>query len=174
MFTIQYFIKNYLALQHQKFKLKTKMTKLNILFIAVVLAFATTSCTNINKTLREPNVRVKLLKSDFTLSEQVSGEATSTKILCIDWDRLFKNTTGTVEGGGASSMISLANLPVIGNLMHDKTANLALYEMMEKNQGYDVIFYPQYETTVKRPIGLGFIYKITTVKTRARLGKLNQ
>ena len=44
---------------------------------------------------------------------------------------------------------------------------------MEKNPNYDVVFYPQYETTVKKPIlGLGFLTKVTTVKTTARLGKL--
>jgi hypothetical protein len=45
---------------------------------------------------------------------------------------------------------------------------------MENNKGYDVVFYPQYEVTVRRPIGLGFIYKVTTVKATTRLGKLNK
>lgn len=46
---------------------------------------------------------------------------------------------------------------------------------MDNNPGYDVIFYPQYETkVVKNILGLGFLSKITTVKTTARLGKLNK
>ena len=45
---------------------------------------------------------------------------------------------------------------------------------MSQNKGYDVVFYPQYETKVQKPaLGIGFITKITTVKTTARLGKLN-
>jgi hypothetical protein len=46
---------------------------------------------------------------------------------------------------------------------------------MSSNPGYDVVFYPQFETKVVKPfLGLGFLTKITTVKTTARLGKLNQ
>lgn len=44
---------------------------------------------------------------------------------------------------------------------------------MNANPGYDVVVYPQYETKIERPIGLG-IFKITTVKVTARLGKLNK
>jgi hypothetical protein len=57
----------------------------------------------------------------------------------------------------------------------DKTANYSLYELMTNNPGYDVVFYPQYETKVLKPIlGIGFLTKITTVKTTARLGKLKK
>jgi hypothetical protein len=46
---------------------------------------------------------------------------------------------------------------------------------MFTNPGYDVIFYPQYETKISKPaLGLGFIVKITKVKTTARLGKLKE
>jgi hypothetical protein len=69
----------------------------------------------------------------------------------------------------------LASLPVVGNVLGDKTSNYALYELMNNNPGYDVIFYPQYEVKVVKPIiGIGFLTKITTVKTTARLGKLNK
>lgn len=123
--------------------------------------------------MREPNVRVDLNKSDFTLSDQVKAEATSTTIIGIDFTRLFIKKTGSVEGGAA--LISLASLPVIGNVLSDKTANYALYELMNNNPGYDVIFYPQYETKVEKPIlGIGFFTKVTTVEVKARLGKLNK
>jgi hypothetical protein len=129
------------------------------------------SCTTLNRTIKEPNVRVELQKSDFSLSEQVSAEAKATKILGIDFERLFTKKTATSEG--SSSGISLATLPVVGNVLSDKTANYALYELLEANKGYDVIFYPQYETKVVKPfLGIGFIMKTTTVKTTARLGKL--
>jgi hypothetical protein len=46
---------------------------------------------------------------------------------------------------------------------------------MNVNPGYDVVFYPQYETKVFKPVvGIGFIVTITSVKTTARLGKLNK
>ena len=141
-----------------------------VMFVAVIVAFS--SCTTLNHSMREPNTRVNLNKSDFSLSEQVSAEATCTKIIGIDFKRLFTKETGTVEGGALS--VSLASIPVIGTIVADKTANYALYNLMDANPGYDVVFYPQYETKVIKPIlGIGFLTTITKVKATARLGKLN-
>lgn len=148
-----------------------KQIKKIALLIVVLGAFA--SCTTLTKTMREPNTRVNLTKADFTLSDQYSAEAKSLKILGIDWQRFLNKKMGTIQGG--SSSISLASIPVIGNYLADKTANYALYDLMNNNPGYDVVFYPQYETKVVKPfLGIGFIVKITTVKATARLGKLNK
>ncbi len=139
------------------------------LVIVVAAVAAMSSCTTLNNSIREPYSRVEFNKNDFTLSNQVSAEATSTKILGIDWARLFMKKMGTVQGSSMS--ISLANIPVVGSVLTDKTASYALYDLMTANAGYDIVFYPQYETKVVKPIGIGFIYKITTVKATARLAK---
>ena len=142
------------------------------LFLFGILLAITTSCTTVHRTMREPNVRVDLTRNDFVLSEQVSAEATSKRILGIDFERLFKKNAASIQGGPL--LVDIASLPVVGTLLVDPTANYALYVLMSNNPGYDVIFYPQYETTIQRPfLGLGFIYRVTTVKTTARLGKLN-
>jgi hypothetical protein len=153
-----------------------KRFSLKTLALVALIAATLSSCTSINKSMREPNNRVQFTKSDFTLSEQVTGEATSTKIFGIDFERLFTKKTGTVQGSSAAaSLISLANLPVVGGFVSgDKTVNYSLYEMMNAHPGYDVIFYPTYEIKVVRPIGFGFILRVTTVKSTARLGKLNK
>jgi len=84
----------------------------------------------------------------------------------------MKKTGDIVSGAPA---INMANIPVVGTMLLDRTANYALYELMLNNPGYDVIFYPQYETKIVRPIlGIGFFTKITTVKATARLGKLKK
>ena len=62
--------------------------------------------------MREPNSFVEFEKEDFTFSDQVTGEASSTKILMIDWSRLFKAEGAAVEGGALQ--ISAASIPVIG------------------------------------------------------------
>lgn len=146
----------------------------SIFKIAFVLLIATlSSCTAVQKSMREPNVLVELSKEDFTLSDQVTAEAKTTKIIGIDFSRLFLKKTGSVEGG--YSTISIANIPVIGTVLGDRTSNYALYELMNTNPGYDVVFYPQYEKTVEKPIlGIGFFKTDITVKTTARLGKLNK
>lgn len=148
--------------------MKSQISK-TLMLIAVIAAFS--SCTTLNQSMREPNTKVNLTKNDFTLSEQVSGEATSVKILGIDWERLFMQKEGKINGSSAT--ISAASIPVIGNYIADKTSNYALYELMKANPGYDVVFYPQYETkTVKPILGIGILTTITTVKTKAKLGKL--
>jgi hypothetical protein len=147
-------------------KKQTKMMGLGVLLMLFI-----SSCTSYNKTMREPNVRVELNKNDFSLSEQVKAEATSTRIVGIDFKRIFTQKTGTISSG--SNSISLSAIPVIGTFVVDPTSNYALYELMHNNPGYDVVFYPQFETKIVKPIlGIGFIVTNTKVVVQARLGKL--
>ncbi|MFO7722174.1 MAG: hypothetical protein R6V49_03025 [Bacteroidales bacterium] len=140
-----------------------------LVVMAGLLMFS--SCTSVHKTMREPNARVEFEKDDFTFSEQLSASATSTMILTIDWQRIFKQETASVDG--ASMAIDISMIPVVGNMVVDKTANYALYELMKKNPGWDVVFYPQFETKIEKPVlGIGFIYKTSTVTTTARLAKI--
>jgi len=132
------------------------------------------SCTSIHKTMKEPSTYVELYKNDFTYSEQVTADATQTLILGIDFERLFKSETASTTTGN-SFLPSLASIPVIGGssiLTPKSTESLALYNLMIANPGYDVVFYPQYEITEVKPIGLR-IFRTRTVKVTARLGKLN-
>ncbi len=140
-----------------------------IIFATIAATFLLSSCTSLKTSMKEPNVSFELYADNVELSSQVEAEATSTKILCVDWSRLFDKNTGVVEN---SSDLSIASIPVVGNYVTNTTANFALYELMAQNEGYDVVFYPQYSTKVERPIGIGFIYKIETVKVKSRLGKL--
>lgn len=137
----------------------------SVIFISALSLIS--SCTSTNKLMREPNSRVEFKKDDFTFSPQVTAEATSNQIFGIDFSRLFNQTTGSVNP-------TAFNVPVFGSVFFapSPAASYALYELFKKNEGYDVVFYPQYETTVKRPIGLGFIYKKTTVKVTAKLAKV--
>ena len=149
--------------------------KTKTLLLATTVAFASliSSCTVMNKSMREPYSRIDFVKSDFTISEQTSGTGATTKVLCIDWYRLFHTTdAGTVVGESGGKLINFAKIPVVGGFITDKTANYALYDMMNKAPGYDIVFYPQFETKIRKPfLGLGFIYKKTTVKATARLAK---
>ena len=141
-----------------------------ILFLAAVLmAMTLASCSMTNQSIREPYSRIDFKRDDFTISAQVSAEARSTKILFIDWERLFSKKLGNVEGSGAG--FSLANLPIIGSVVCNKTANYALYELMQKNPGHDIILYPQYEVKKRCPILIP-IFTITDAKVTAKLAKI--
>lgn len=144
------------------------MFKIRTVLASVAIMAAMSSCTLTNHTMREPNARVNWNRADFELSGQVSAEATTTRILGIDWARLFTKRMGSVSA--PSTGITLASLPIIGNyLSGDKTGNYALYNMMIANPGYDVIFYPAYEST---KTGIPILFMKTTVKAKARLAKL--
>ena len=65
----------------------TKQIFKMLIFVAVIATFS--SCSTFNHNMREPDIRVELTKSDFTLSNQVSAEAKSIKIIGIDFKRLL-------------------------------------------------------------------------------------
>jgi hypothetical protein len=136
-----------------------------IMAICGITALCTTSCTTTQHSMKDANVHVELNANDFTLSDQVTGEAHVMKILGIDPERILDKKTGST-----SSLVEV-NIPVIGNLVSDKGANYALYELMQKNPGYDVVVYPQVE---KSGMKFGTLYSDYTYKVTARLGKLKK
>ena len=142
-----------------------KVIKLFLLVAVICMGFA--SCHSYQYTMREPNNRVNLTASDFTLSGQVMGEATMVKVLGIDWARLFGDQkTGLVDR-------PYQQIPVFGEMYTwMKGGNYALYDMMKKNPGYDVVFYPQFYVEKHAPILGTDLYSKTTIKATARLGKL--
>lgn len=144
-------------------------------FLKLVIAgIILSSCTSINKTIREPQSHVEFYKEDFVFSEQVTAEASTSKVFGIDFSRLILKKTGKVENGFNSG--SQFKIPIIGNLFskHEKTTDYALHELIQQNPGYDVVFYPQYEVKIVRPIlGIGFLNKVITVRVTARLGKIS-
>ncbi len=127
-----------------------------VVFLAILLAFLTSCSTFVNQSIRETNARVEFEKSDFTLSDQVTGEASVLRIFGIDFERFFKKETGDIF--------------VYGYKVNSRVQRYALYNLLSKNKGYDVIFYPQYEVVQKG----SFLFGRTTVKVTAKLGKLNK
>ena len=133
--------------------------------------FVMSGCSFMGKAMKQPNYRVDFDKDDFEWSPQVTGEATQTKILNIDWARLFKRTAGNIDASDRSSAMMAFAIPVIGFPYgrNGVCEMYALYEMMTNNPGFDIVLYPSYETTTT---GFPYIFVRTTVKATARLGKL--
>lgn len=136
------------------------MKKSFIVLVLAVVAFAATSCSTTLKTIPEPLVKFELSSSDYTLSEQVTGEATVTRILGVDWARIFTNKFGVVT------------MPIFGVTSTASFTDMyAVYDLLEKNPGYDFVMYPQF-TTVSS--GIEGIFVTTKVKVTARLGKIKR
>ena len=135
-----------------------------ILFIAFVFA----SCTTVSKTIKQPASGVEIKMTDFSLSAQQSGKATSVTIFGIDFERLFMTKTGSADADGS---LSASSLPIIGQYLADPTTSYAMYDLLKKNTNADFIFYPQTEKKTMCPvIGICLFTKITTVTVKARTG----
>lgn len=128
-----------------------------IVYLLLALAALTlTSCGSAYRTMREPNVRFELNSNDYILSDQVTGEATVTRIFGIDWARLFGSKTADVTASLMGGLVAT-------------DASYAIYDLLQKNPGYDFVMYPQVE---KQSKGFLHIVETTKVKVTARLGKL--
>ena len=143
------------------------MKKSRYLLLLAVSLLAFTSCTSLSRTMREPNVKLELNANDMELSEPVTGTATVVRVFGIDWKRLFNYESATVCAPvmGLSPM-ELAAAPV--------GASQAIYDLLEKNPGYDVVLYPQYKSKSYNVLLLGLLYSETETTVTARLGKLKK
>ena len=145
------------------------MKRFRLLLVCAIACMFLGSCHTYRHSMREPNAYVEYHAEDFDLSEQVTGEATVVRVLGIDWQHLF----GTKEIGVTPSFGTI--IPYIGvNFTIPSGANYALYNLMQKNPGYDVVVYPQVESHRHAPVLGTDIYSKTTYKVTARLGKLKK
>jgi hypothetical protein len=146
------------------------MKKLKNFTLFAFAAATLASCTINSRTMKEPNMRVEFQKEDFTVSAQLTGEATQVKIIGIDFKRLLKKDVGNVASDGSVALPSLASIPVVGGVVDPNSIvqSYALYDLMQKNPGYDVVMYPSFE--VKRYWWV--LGSTTTVVVKARLAKL--
>ena len=143
------------------------MKKFRLLLICGIAVLFMASCNTYRHSMREPNAYVELYSQDFDISEPVTGEATVVRIIGIDWEHTF----GTTEIGSTPNFGTV--VPVIGAQVADG-ANYALYNMMKRNPGYDVVMYPQVEVHRNAPVLGTDLYSKTTYKVTARLGKMKK
>ncbi len=143
------------------------MKKFRILLICGAALLFMASCNQYSHSMREPNAYVELYANDFDLSAPVTGEARVTRVIGIDWQHLF----GTTETGETPAFGTV--IPYIG-VSIPSGANYALYDLMKKNPGYDVVIYPQVESHRHAPILGTDIYSTVDYKVTARLGKLKK
>ena len=134
-----------------------------LLSFAVMMGVMFSSCTLHSKSMKSPAHHVEFVKGDFEYSNQLTGEAVEQRIIGVDWARLFNKKLGEAIEPAA------LNLPIIGTLIAKKVNLYALYNVMQENPGYDIIFFPQFET---KKFGFWPFYQETRVKVTTRLGKI--
>ncbi len=144
------------------------MTKNFIAGLCIAGIFALSSCTTYQRTMADSNSRVNFTSKDFAITPAYGGFAQQTRILGIDWARLFTHKEGSINDGmGGANAFSI---PVVGSLVNPTSVDAyALYDLMKTHKGYDAIFYPHF---IRKHFNLLGIYSHTKVEVKARLGKL--
>jgi hypothetical protein len=140
-----------------------------VLFVFVATMLLLSSCST-SRTMRDSNARLNLTPADLEISEQYTAEAKVVKVFGIDWKRLFRKDGGSVEGAPTSGGMSLANLPIIGGFVQDRSQSYALSNLYQEHQGYDCVVFPKFTTTRKNYV----IFSTTVTKVESRLGKIKK
>jgi len=160
--------------------------KMNRYLFFLALLIIIQGCSVSSRSMKTPNYHIEFYKNDFEYSQQVSAEATSVRILGIDWQRFLNWETGSISSDrfrdeSQNLMVSgnivadpvvgvvSAIIPVVGDYGKGKVSAYALHRLMLENPGYDVVIYPQYET---QRFFVPFIYSKRKVTVTARLGKI--
>ncbi|MCI5055786.1 MAG: hypothetical protein MRY83_06735 [Flavobacteriales bacterium] len=145
----------------------------NLLFNIVAgstLALSISSCNYTGMGISHPNVMYELGRNDMEVSDQKSAEASQTKIIGIDFARLFKAESASISSLGYVGIDQTSSIPIVGSYITPTTVqNYALYNLISGEQGYDFVLYPRFEENTK---GIPFIFTTTKSKVTAKLGKL--
>lgn len=129
---------------------------------AGALALSMSSCSLHQRTVADSNARVNFTSDDWAITPAYSGHARVTRIIGIDWERLFTKRSGGVRQ---------VSMPIIGWFQPVREADAyALYDLLKTHTGYDAVFYPQFKRSRLNVLGL---YSRTETEISARLGKLN-
>lgn len=148
----------------KKFKMQTPLYATAFFSILLFLS----SCSTSYQGIRKETTYIQFDKDDYEISSQLSGEATEIRLFGIDFARLFKKTSGNFDANGYAAIV---NVPIVSTLAYSpkRAQQYALYNLLKYQSGYDVVIYPRFET---KSSGIPFIYRVTTAKVTARLGRL--
>ena len=145
--------------------------KSKILFFITILLFVS-SCTMVNHSVSTPIIYL----SDLNVSDEVWGQAKSTKVLGIDFQRLLKRNIESANVGLSTTSIPIFTVGNIGapavqtiGISIINTESLALNDLLNKNKEYDVLISPKFSKTTE---GLWPIYWTETVMVKARIGTI--
>jgi hypothetical protein len=164
------------------------MKSKTLILTTMIILVAFNSCKIQSRSMKTPNYHIEFYKGDFEYSGQVIAEATTVRVMGVDWRRLMKwhagsiesdrfniqdqslNINGTIIGESVYAAVS-AIIPVIGNVGKGRTSNYALFKLMQENPGYDVVIYPQY---YNKSFIIPLFYSKRNVQVTARLARIRE
>ncbi len=145
------------------------MKKLSVLFCIVAIAASFTACRTAGNAVASQNILYEFGRNDMDVSDQKSAEASSTKIIGIDFARLFNKESGNFNSEGYAGVVK-GQIPIVGVIINPTTVqNYALYNLLKAEPTYDFVLYPRFEQETK---GIPFLFTTTKAKVTAKLGKI--
>lgn len=138
------------------------MKKTLFLFAAVFVMLTFGSCVSTHSSIASSTPQIQLKPEHLDVTEQKDATAVTTRVFGIDWARLLSSRSASIRGTVVTNVVSF-----------DRTDEYAVYSLLKQNEGYDMVLYPKFNKTVRKPVlGIGSICTITEVKVTARLAKL--
>lgn len=151
------------------------MKKIILTLFLPVLLLGLVSCTVTTKQIREVAYPLMTRNGPYRFSEWQVATGTQTKILTIDFRRLFNKQTGVIDSPQWAYPVATDSsryLPQRYNagysLFGARAYDQAIYNLITENPEYNVVAQPVFE--VKRFV-IPLLYARTTVSLKARLGK---
>jgi hypothetical protein len=142
--------------------------------------------------MKEANYQLWLHHEDLQFSDRITGKASQSKVFGIDWQRTFgknkfeygglgdlpgdpthTNISGSIFANGLLNGRNLSPVNVIlngviGISSASRVEQMAMYDLIRQNPGYDLVMFPIFQTQKKWYV---FGSKTDVVCT-AKLGKL--
>lgn len=160
----------FLIFQHLVLTFKLSPMKKQLLLSTAFLLFLS-SCNVSRNSMREANYQLWLHHEDLAYSSQLTGKAEQTKVLFLDFERLLGkkkweygnfgdlpsdpfgsnvnvNASGSVINN-ADAVIGAVINGVIGVSSVSRVEQMAMYDLMRQNPGYDMVMFPQFTSRRK-------------------------
>lgn len=122
-----------------------------------ILSITFLSCSSLTSSIKNPSNHIEFTKNDFEYTKQVSSTSKVSFFLGIPLSNTRK-----------SGKFSDGSITLVGFRSKLKKAeDLAIYNLLKENPGYDLVLYPKFDTK-----SAGFIITSAKVTVTARLAKL--
>ena len=118
---------------------------------------------------------VFLEKSDYVLSQRNTAKGVTKIVFGFSTgenDKAAEVTTYSTHGTGGFAIPTGCCLAAAADPV-GYAKSIALYNLLEKNPGYDAVMSPNYKVEIDIPCGIPQLFSTTTVTVTARLIKYN-
>lgn len=127
--------------------------------LLLLIAFSMFSCTSLTSTIKNTPNYIEFNKNDFEYTKQVTSTAKINFLFGIPLSNTRKS--GKFSDGSTSIVGFRSKL--------NKAEDVAIYNLLKENPGYDLVLYPKFDTKSS-----GFIFTSAQVTVSARLAKLKK